>query len=141
MDQSERTPSEPFIQWNLPSELGPAPSLMALRTLTEQVIPDALFVHDHDGRIIEVNVMACDTLGYSREELLELSVTDLDREFDLQTAQALWLQLVEGERRSVDTRHWRKDGSTFPVRVHFGLLNYYGRRLYIGIARKLDSIR
>lgn len=139
MDKLNRDPLEPFIQWNLPSDLGPAPSLMALRTLTEQVIPDALFVHDHSGRFIEINDMACESLGYSREELLNLNVTDIDRDFDLRAAQVLWQKLAEGERRSIETRHWRKDGSVFPVRVHFGLLNYYSTRLYIGIARKLDA--
>jgi PAS domain S-box-containing protein len=38
---------------------------------------DALFVHDERGLIVDCNAEACRALGYSREELLELSVVDL----------------------------------------------------------------
>jgi len=39
---------------------------------------DAPFVYDQEGRILDVNRRACDTLGYTREELLFLSITDVE---------------------------------------------------------------
>ena len=39
---------------------------------------DALFVYDLEGRIFDVNRLACDTLGYTQEELLTLSITDVE---------------------------------------------------------------
>ena len=37
---------------------------------------DALFVYDPESRILGINRRACDTLSYTREELLSLSFTD-----------------------------------------------------------------
>ena len=42
---------------------------MELRTFLEE-IPDALIAHDLSGRIVDVNRRACESLGYTREELL-----------------------------------------------------------------------
>lgn len=137
MNIPEKNPANQPVDWGLPSDRGPAPSMMALHTLIEQTIPDALFVHDHNGRVIEVNARACEILGYTRDELLSMYVSDIDQDFDLQNAQTLWLQLKDSERHAVDTRHRHKDGSVFPVRVNFGLLHYYGERLYIVVVQDL----
>ncbi len=48
-----------------------------LRSLVDQAA-DALCLHQIDGRILDVNRRMCPTLGYSREELLTLSVLDID---------------------------------------------------------------
>src|SRR5690606_16218176 len=46
--------------------------------------PDAVFLHEptgpdnRPGRFIEVNAIACQRLGYTREELLRLSPADID---------------------------------------------------------------
>lgn len=37
---------------------------------------DSLFVHDASGKIVDCNAEACRSLGYSRDELLRLSVKD-----------------------------------------------------------------
>jgi PAS domain S-box-containing protein len=139
MNDMANTSSKQSVYRGLPPNRGSAPSLMALRALTEQAIPDALFVHDHNGRLIEVNTIACELLGYTRKELLSMYVSDVDQDFDLRQGQALWLQLNEGERRAVESRHRHKDGRIFPVRINFGLFHYYGERLYIAVVQDLGK--
>ena len=39
---------------------------------------DALYVHDRKGRVVDVNRVGCDRLGYTREELLRMSVSDVE---------------------------------------------------------------
>ncbi|PKP29561.1 MAG: histidine kinase, partial [Bacteroidetes bacterium HGW-Bacteroidetes-17] len=48
------------------------------RAYVEQAA-DSLFVHDFNGKLLDVNQRACDSLGYSREELLKLSVFDVEQ--------------------------------------------------------------
>ena len=47
------------------------------RSLIDQAA-DAIFVHDFNGRFLEVNQQACNALGYTRDELLSMSVSDVD---------------------------------------------------------------
>ena len=43
--------------------------------------PDAIFVHNINGKFLIVNQKACDNLGYSRDELLNLGVTDIEKKY------------------------------------------------------------
>ena len=127
------------LEWNHPSDRGIAPSLLSFDALANHAIPDALFVHDQNGRFVEVNENACRSVGYSRAELLAMNVCDIEVDFDLKSAQEQWKLVEPGNRHSLFGHQQRKDGSTFPVEVHFGLLNYYGNRLYIGIVQDITE--
>jgi CHASE1-domain containing sensor protein len=39
---------------------------------------DAFFLHDEDGKILDVSRRACHSLGYTREELLAMTIADID---------------------------------------------------------------
>ncbi len=39
---------------------------------------DAFFLHDEQGKILDVNKHACDVLGYCREELLSMTIADVE---------------------------------------------------------------
>lgn len=118
---------------------GPALGEGAILALTELALPDALFVHDSDGRILEVNRRACVSLGFTREQLLRLTVFDFDSSFDRASAAELWRQAEPGRPQLVRTTHTRRDGSLFPVEVSFGVAEEQGRKLFVGIARDLTD--
>jgi len=100
---------------------------------------DAFFVHDLDGRFVDANQWACDSLGYTREELLRLSVTDIEKNFDPAALPELWGQVVAGVPITLDGRHRRKDGSTFPVEVRLGVFETGGRQLMLALARDVTE--
>ena len=112
---------------------------MRYRILVDQAAPDGLFIHDHNGQFLEVNQRACDSLGYSKQELLNLSVFDLEQDFDLASAQKQWLKIEQGQNIMLTGHHKRKDGSLFPVDVRLGLLIYEGSRLYVGVVRDISE--
>lgn len=138
-------PDGPAYGWGsrMHDEMGNAVSSAlgqgAILALTELALPDALFVHRFDGRLVEVNRRACESLGYSREELLRLSVVDVDRSFDLASAQELWGSMEPGRSQLVRTSHTRRDGSLFPVEVSFGTVVEDGEPLFVGVARDLTD--
>src|SRR5262249_54887950 len=51
------------------------------RTLVEQA-SDAVFLHDDTGRFIDLNRRACESLGYTRDELLRIGVLDVEMEVE-----------------------------------------------------------
>jgi len=104
------------------------------RAYVEQAA-DAVFVHDETGRFVDVNERACESLGYSRAELLQRGVLDVETERSSTDLQASWEHMTPGQRRTEQGRHRRKDGSTFPVEVTFGELDLKGQRFCLCLAR------
>ena len=100
---------------------------------------DALFVHDFDARIVEVNRQACDSLGYAREELLTMSLVDVVPGFDMTGRRKLWEILEPGQPISFETRHKRKDGSIFPVEVRLVSLLIDDERLIMALASNITE--
>jgi PAS domain S-box-containing protein len=98
---------------------------------------DALFLHDAE-KIIEVNQQACYSLGYSREELLKMSLLEIEVGFGRQRMQNLWKQNLQTPLTLLGT-HRRKDGSTFPVEVKVGDIDYEGRRVRLALARDITD--
>ncbi|MCL7487768.1 MAG: PAS domain S-box protein [Desulfobulbaceae bacterium] len=109
------------------------------RALVDQAV-DSFFLHDMDGRIIDVNQRVCDTLGYSREELLSMTVEDIDTEADNDAyREQHWKKMPAGTPITFEGLHRRKDGSTFPVEVRAGLLELGDQKIIMALARDLSE--
>ena len=77
---------------------------------------DAFFAHDAEGRFVDVNKHACDSLGYTRENLLSLSIHDIEVTLPRETLEELWARLRSGppgtvERESTGARTERPSPS------------------------------
>lgn len=108
------------------------------KTIIEQA-GDSLFINDFDGNIIEVNQIACKTLGYTRDELLGMTVMDIENDFNINEAQKVWLSLEDEKAYTVYGTEKRKDGSTFPVEVRLGKLTWRGKKYFLGLARDITE--
>ena len=104
---------------------------------------DALFVYDLEQRIVvDVNREACESLGYSREELIGKSPLAFHLDSYQAEMESIADRAVAGE--TVIDRHWhrRRDGSLFPVEVHTSVIFYGGRRFLLMVARDVtDRVR
>ncbi len=79
---------------------------------------DGIFVLDSGtGRILDVNKRAIELLSYSRDELLQLSVSDIERGLTAASLHGFSEPQLQGVVE-MEGANRRKDGSTFPVEVH-----------------------
>ncbi len=106
------------------------------RTFVDHVA-DAMFLHKADGTVLDVNQQACDSLGCSRDELIGTLPFAFDPDVTTEQLQALHDKLEAGESISVETRHRRKDGSTFPVEVRVRPFWIDGQRYGVSLTQNI----
>ena len=100
---------------------------------------DAVFLHDRNGRVLDANQKACLNLGDTREELLALSVPEIDPDAISPGKEVSWAKILAGEQLTFESRHRRKDGTTFPVEVTLGPVRLPSGQLILGIARDITA--
>ena len=94
------------------------------RDLAEQTLDaarESIFRVQRDGRISYANAAACAALGYSRDELLALSIADIEVEIDGDTIEGLWETLAQAGHLEMTGRHRRKDGGEYSEEEMLGL--------------------
>ncbi|OGV71806.1 MAG: hypothetical protein A3B82_04080 [Methylophilales bacterium RIFCSPHIGHO2_02_FULL_57_10] len=77
----------------------------------------AFFWVNSAGQVTDVNDYACQSLGYSREELLGMYVWDFDPDLPAESWPKRWAEQGEKRTRTFEARHRRKDGTVFPVEI------------------------
>jgi len=94
---------------------------------------------DDYGRVLDVNRQACESLGYTREDL----IGRYPREFDVGLAPADVVRIGErvaaGEVFAFETRHRRKDGTEFPVELRVRPFQQRGVRMSVALARNITE--
>lgn len=77
-----------------------------------------------DARLLYVNDTTCEVLGYSRDELLRMTLADINPVFPMDTWEAHWNKLKQQGAATLETAHQRKDGSIFAVEVRTRYLEW-----------------
>jgi PAS domain S-box-containing protein len=111
-------PREELLAHNGAERARTARELKLLRTLIDRS-SDAIEVFEPQTlRFLDINEKACLDLGYSRQELLSLTVSDIDPTLDQSSVARVSEELQKSGSLIRRTIHRRKDGSTFPVEVN-----------------------
>ena len=104
---------------------------------------DAILIHeivnDHPGRFIEVNDQACHMLGYTREEMLQKSIADIDAPEQTDKVSGIQNELNTQGRVVFQTDHITKDRRRIPVEVSARLIEIDGRPAALSIVRDLSD--
>lgn len=100
---------------------------------------DAFFIHDESGKILDVNREACESLGYSREELIEMIPHEFDVGIERSRFDDFETRLNKGEVIGFDSKHIRKDGKIFPVEVRVRPFYERGNRHSISFVRDITE--
>ncbi len=113
--------------------------LRRFRLLAEQARDIMLFVRYSDGRILEANVAAEKAYGYTKKELLALSISQLRAP---ETSPSVRDQMAVASEKGIlfETLHRRADGSVFPVEVSSqGTTDIDGERVLLSIVRNVSE--
>ena len=92
-----------------------------------------------DGRIVEVNQVYARYSGYTRDELLQMRVSDIEGLEDPAAVAARIARIASGGHDRFETIHRRKDGSTWPVEITVTLARDTG--LFYVFARDITERR
>ena len=109
------------------------------QTLIDQAA-DSLYLCDLSGKILHVNPSASKSLGYSRLELLKMTICDVDTQFESKggTSQT-WSNLPPGESQTAYSEFKRKNGELFPVEMHSGLIDLEEKTCVLSFARDITE--
>jgi len=100
---------------------------------------DAIFIHDMDFNILEVNQRASYYLGYSKDELLQMSIPDLTGDDCRLRIDSINEDLIEGRYSHFDAIATRKDGSEFLYEASLRLIDYQNKPAILVIARDITE--
>ncbi|MFZ3046899.1 MAG: PAS domain S-box protein [Desulfatirhabdiaceae bacterium] len=99
----------------------------------------SFFRIDAGGRFQYANRKACENLGYSLSELLDMSVFDIDPNESIENWPALWQKMSDVGSITWEATHRRKGGTTFPVEITANLLEFKTNRFAISFVRDITD--
>jgi two-component system cell cycle sensor histidine kinase/response regulator CckA len=92
-----------------------------------------------NGRLLYVNDSFCRCHGYSREELLDMAIYDIDPNLPMRSWPERWLEDQTRGRLPFETVHNTKDGRLLPVEVVVHDVEYGGIQLNVAFHRDITE--
>ncbi|MFW5898461.1 MAG: PAS domain S-box protein, partial [Candidatus Saliniplasma sp.] len=105
---------------------------------------DAIYLHELNedgtpGKFIEVNHVATEMLGYTREEFLKMSPKDIDAGEHAEKVPAVMKELVETGDIRFEMTHKAKDGTKVPVEIHSHVFELEGEKRVLSVVRDITE--
>jgi len=100
---------------------------------------DTVWVIDLNGDLIDVNKTAEETLGYTKEEFLKMGLFGLDSSLTREDICSLVKNMPHDKIQCFETSHKAKNGDIIPVEISSSLINYFGQKAILSIARDISE--
>ncbi|MCP4551376.1 MAG: PAS domain S-box protein [Bacteroidetes bacterium] len=100
---------------------------------------DAFYLSDMKGRFLDANKAACAMLGYTHEEMLAMTISDVDTNFPSNKLSQILGSLHSNEPRFVESSHKKKNGEIFPVDVWIRSFGSKEQPLLVSFARDVTE--
>ncbi len=101
---------------------------------------EMVFLSDLDGNFCDVNEAVERNLGYTREELLQMKVPDIDPDvLARQDKELKWDRLEEGREVRFEVVHKRKDGTFYPADISLVKVSLDGTPYILSIVRDITD--
>ncbi|MGY6274184.1 diguanylate cyclase [Methylomonas sp. MgM2] len=94
---------------------------------------------DRNARFIDVSENACRKLGYTRDELLKLTVADVDAVFPIEQWSNHWRELKSEGSLRFESIHKTKAGETYPTEIVANFFEYDGKEYNCALVRDITD--
>ena len=102
---------------------------------------DAVYWINAAGRIVYVNETAARMLGRRREELMAMTVADIDPDVALEVWPRIWAKIRDAQSFTFEGHHRSKSGRLIPVEVTINFLTHKGEDLVCSFVRNITQRR
>jgi PAS domain S-box-containing protein len=108
-------------------------------------VNDAIFVHplqkEGFAPFVEVNDIACERYGYTRDEFFKLTAFDITKKIDadIHAASSHRKRLLNTKRLYFETVHIKKSGEEFPVEINSNIVEQYGKPFILAVVRDISE--
>ncbi|MFY9329859.1 MAG: PAS domain S-box protein [Georgfuchsia sp.] len=99
---------------------------------------EGIFVVSSSGKLVEVNESFARMHGYSVEEMLNMSLKELDTPETSRLVPERIQRICAGEDLTFEVEHYHKDGHIFPLEVSSSLLELGGEALILAFHRDIS---
>jgi PAS domain S-box-containing protein len=102
-------------------------------------VADAVYWMDSEAKIVDANEAACHMLGYTHQELTEMSLADIDSGFSFDHWPKTWDQIKNTGKCVLEAQHLTKAGQLIPVEIIANYINFGGRELDCAVVRDITE--
>ncbi len=100
---------------------------------------DAAYWASPDGRLIYANAAASQMIGYTLDELLALSMSDIVLDYTDDHWAAHWRELKQAGSLRFESGHRRKTGEIVPVEIHVDYMQFQDIECACGLVRDITE--
>lgn len=100
---------------------------------------DAIIFHDCQGVILNANKAACRLLEYSEQDLVGLTIQDINPDSTQETWKTFWRELQQAKTLSFEARHRARGGAVIPTDITVNYLEFDAREYAVGFVRDITS--
>lgn len=112
---------------------------LQLTRLSLENAGEAIFWIGEDARLFYVNQAACRSLGYSRKELLSMTIHNVDTLLPPEIWPVHWQQMKLIGDLTIESVYLARDGRTFPVEISANYLEFEGTEFHCYFVRDISK--
>lgn len=111
------------------------------RSLFDFATDSIVIIDPFTGRFLDCNLNAHKRLGYSKDELLQLTVADLHDDLSIDDIRAIFEKQILGKSMRMETLHKKKDGNYMHVEVTSTLITLENQKVLQSFIRDISERR
>lgn len=112
---------------------------LSLTKFSVDQTPKILFWLDPVGNIVYVNDASADELGYSKEELLQMDIFQIDHGAKKDGFAGVWEFIRQNRWKIIEATFTAKNGTTFPVEIHTSYMKFEGTEYQVAYAQDISE--